>query len=161
MRADLEAVAARAILINLRDAIGEEPDEQLLLDCLEGQTNVFEMAKTLLEMIEAEEGNIEALTAQMAARKERRDRAAKRIEQYRTAIMAMMESGGIDKLPLPEATCSLRKVAPKLIVTDENLLPDELCKITRKPDMAAIRAAGNVAGTAFDNGGVSLTIRRS
>lgn len=161
MRADITAIQAKAILDHLRDEIGEEPDEQLLLDTLEGETDLFEMTRKLLDRIEWAEGDIEVLSAQMAARKERRDRAAKRIEHYRTAIMAMMEAAGLEKLPLPEATCSLRKVAPKIIVTDESLLPDDLCRITRKPDMAAIKAAcGLVPGTAYDNGGTSLTIRR-
>jgi len=46
-------------------------------------------------------------------------------------------------------------------VVDENLLPDELCRITRKPDMAAIKQLETIIpGLAMDNGGTSLTIRR-
>jgi hypothetical protein len=163
MRADLTAIQVKAILTMLRDELGEDPDDQLLLDCLEGETDLFALAHWLLGRIEEDEGVMEALAVQMAARKDRRDRAARRIEAHRTAIMAMMEAGGIDKLPLAEATCSLRRMAPKVIITDESLLPDALCKFTRKPDMAAIKFAaeyGPLPGVSLDNGGVSLTIRR-
>lgn len=163
MRADLTVIQAKALLDHLRDELGEDPDEQLLLDTIEGETDMFEITRKLLNRIEYAEGDIEVLTAQMATRKERRDRAQKRIENFRTAIVAMMEAAGLEKLPLAEATCSLRKLPPKVIVTDETLLPDALCKITRKPDMAAIKVAAENAdlpGIARDNGGLSLTIRR-
>ena len=49
----------------------------------------------------------------------------------------------------------------KPVVVDENLLPDELCRVTRKPDMAAIKQLNElIPGVTMDNGGTSLTIRR-
>lgn len=162
MRVDLTMQQVNAVLLMLGDELAD--DETLKLDTLEGETDLFELVRKLLDAIENAEGEVEVLTAQMAVRKERRDRASKRIEAHRRAIMALMECAGIDKLPLPEATCSLRKLAPKAIITDASLLPDALCKIERKPDMAAIRACPDVtglAGVALDNGGTSLTIRRA
>jgi hypothetical protein len=162
MRYDLTVMQVQAVMAMLGDELAD--DEALKLDTLEGETDLFELVRKLLDAIENAEGEVEILAAQMAARKERRDRAAKRIEAHRRAIMALMECAHIDKLPLPEATCSLRKLAPKAIVTDASLLPDALCKIERKPDMAAIRACPDVTGlpgVALDNGGVSLTVRRS
>jgi hypothetical protein len=163
MRADITAIQVKAIVTHLRDALGEEPDEQLILDTLEGETDAFELARKLLDGIERDEGDCAALISQIQDRNERKARAEKRVAGRREAIMAIMECAGIDKLPLPEATCSLRKVAPKPIVTDPDALPDALCKFTRKPDMAAIKAAAinePLPGVAFDNGGLSLTIRR-
>lgn len=163
MRADITAIQVKAVLTHLRDAIGEEPDEQLVLDTLEGETDAFELVAKLLNGIERDEGDVNALDGQIADRRERRLRCEKRIDGRRDAIMAVMECAGLDKLPLPEATLSIRKVAPKAIVTDAEALPDALCKITRKPDMAAIKAAvisEPLPGVSFDNGGTSLTIRR-
>ena len=162
MRHDLTILQVQAVMAMLGDELAD--DEALKLDTLEGETDLFELCRKLLDRIEDAEGEVEILTAQMAVRKERRDRAAKRVEAHRRAIMALMECAHIEKLPLPEATCSLRKLAPKAIVTDASLLPDALCKIERKPDMAAIRACPDVAGLAgiaLDNGGTSLTIRRA
>lgn len=163
MRQDLTRIQVEAVVTFLRDALGDEPDEQLLLDSLEGETNLFEMCSRILRWIEDDEGIRAALVSQIQDRNDRKARAESRIETYRDGLRALMETAGLDKLPLPEATVTLRKVAPKPIVTDVEQLPDALCKITRKPDMAAIKAAvinENLPGVALDNGGVSLTIRR-
>jgi hypothetical protein len=54
----------------------------------------------------------------------------------------------------------LRRVPPKPIVQDPDAVPDDLCKFTRRPDMAVIRkalAGGQaVSGVAMDNGGVTI-----
>ena len=70
------------------------------------------------------------------------------------------------KLPLPEATVSVRTLQPAPKVVDENLLPDEFVKIqtVRKPDREAIDAAcergEQIPGVVMTNGGASLTVRR-
>lgn len=141
MRPDLTAMQVRAIVTHLRDALGEEPDEQLLLDSLEGQTDLFEMASALLNRIERDEGDKAALTEQMDSRKVRRDRCDARIKARREAIAALMECAGIDKLPLPEATLSLRTVPAKLAVNDASAVPEGFCVPTFKPSMEIINSA--------------------
>jgi hypothetical protein len=162
MRLDLTKIQVESVAAMLRDELAE--DERAYLDTLEGETNLYEITRRLLNEIEADESNINGLAEQIADRAARKQRAGKRIEANRTAIMALIECARLDKLTLPEATLSVRKVPPKPIVTDEAAVPDEFCKITRKPDMAAIKAgveAGRaVSGVTFDNGGVSLTVRR-
>ena len=159
MRHDLTMLQVRAIMAMLGDELAD--DEELKLDTLEGETDLFELTRRLLDRIEQAEGDKAVLVSQIQDRNERKVRAEKRIDAHRTAIMTLMEAAQIDRLPLPEATCSLRKIAPKPVVVDENLLPDELCKITRKPDMAAIKQLETIVpGIAMDNGGTSLTIRR-
>lgn len=159
MRHDLTVLQVKAIMDMLGDELAD--DEELKLDTLEGETDLFELVSRLLERIENAEGDKAALVSQIQDRNERKARAEKRIDAHRTAIMALMETAQLDRLPLPEATCSLRKIAPKPMVVDESLLPDELCRISRKPDMAAIKQLEAVIpGVAMDNGGTSLTIRR-
>lgn len=163
IRPDLTQMQISAVMVHLRDILGEEPDEQLILDSLEGETDAFELVRKLLDRIEREEGDVSALVQQISDRNERKARFEKRREGFRETIMAIMDCAGIDKLPLPEATLTVRKVAPKPIVTNPDALPDALCRITRKPDMAAIKAAvitDPLPGVSFDNGGQSLTIRR-
>lgn len=164
MRIDLTKIQVSAVATMLRDMLGEEPDYQLLADTLEGETDLYEMSGRILNWIEQEEGTQSALKTQIEDRQARKQRSENRVTAHRQALMALLECASLDKLTLPEATLSLRKVPPKPIVTDETAIPDELCRFTRKPDMAAIKAeveAGAVvSGVTFDNGGQSLTIRR-
>jgi hypothetical protein len=71
----------------------------------------------------------------------------------------------LTKLPLPEATLSLRTLKPSPKVVDEEAVPDELCKFVRKPDMEKIKEAVDAhpelpPGVIMSNGGASLTVRR-
>lgn len=141
MRADLTALQVRAVVTMLRDAFGDEPDEQLLLDTLEGETDLFEMARKLLDGIERDEGDKAVLTEQMDVRKVRRDRCDSRNKARRDALMALMDCAGIDKLPLPEATLSLRQLAASIKVNDPAAVPDEYTVPNPKPDLDAIKAA--------------------
>lgn len=159
MRVDLTRAQVSAVVLMLRDQF--EDDEQLLLDTLEGETDLFECARKLLDGIEADEGDKSVLAEQIEARQARKSRADARITARREALAALMEAGGLDKLPLPEATVSLRKVAPKPVVTDADALPDAFCTFVRKPNLSAIKGAETLPpGCALDNGGVSLTVRR-
>lgn len=159
MRIDLTKMQVGAVAAMLRDVLTE--DERLYLDTLEGETDLNECVRQLLNQIEKDEGDQAALQAQIEDRLARKNRAALRVKHNREAIAALLECAQIDKLALPEATVSVRKVPPKPIVTDEAALPDEFCKFSRKPDMAAIKAADTLPpGVTLDNGGVSLTVRR-
>lgn len=162
MRIDLTKAQVSAIALVLRDALSD--DERAYLDTLEGETDLFELVARLLEKIEDDEGLQAALKEQIEARKLRSDRAGERVKHNREAIMALLQCAGLNKLSLPEATLSVRANPPKPMVTDEAAVPDDFCKFTRKPDMAAIKAGMEsgavIAGVSFDNGGQALTIRR-
>lgn len=151
-------VAAVALMLTDCD------DEQLKLDTLEGQTDLFELERYLLGKVEDDEGVIASLAVQIEDRQTRKKAAETRKERRRDAMKALLECAKLDKLVLPEATLSVRDVPPKAIVNDPEAVPDELCKIKRSPDMAAIKAemeSGRaVPGVTLDNGAVSLTIRR-
>ena len=158
-RLDLTRIQVEAIASHLRDQLDD--DERAYLDTLEGETDMFEWVRRLLDRIEADEGMGMALAEQISDRTLRKKRCETRISASREAITALLDCAKLDKLTLPEATVSVRKVAPKLIIVDEAAIPDNLCKLIRKPDMAAIKeSADHVPGTIMDNGGTSLTIRR-
>lgn len=162
MRLDLTKIQVSAVAAMLRDELLE--DERFYLDTLEGETDLYELTRQLLGKIEEDEGAVSVLNSQIEDRQARKVRAGERIKANRQAIAALLECANLDKLTLPEATLSLRRVPPKAIVTDEASVPDEFTKIIRKPDMAAIKAeveAGRaVSGVSFDNGSLSLTVRR-
>jgi hypothetical protein len=162
MRLDLTKIQVEGIAAMLSDELSD--DERAYLDALEGETDLYEWCRRLLERIEEDEGVQAALAEQIGDRTLRKSRAAERVKAARQALTALLECARLDKLVLPEATLSVRDVPPKAIVTDEAAVPDELCKLTRRPDMAAIKAevesGAAVPGVSLDNGGVSLTIRR-
>lgn len=159
MRVDLTRAQVSAVVLMLRDQF--EDDEQLLLDTLEGETDLFEVARKLLDGMEADEGDKAVLSEQIEVRQARKSRADARIKARREALGSLMEAAGVDKLPLPEATVSLRKMAPKPIVTDPDSVPDDFCTFTRKPDLKAIKELEFLPpGCALDNGGTSITVRR-
>lgn len=164
MNVSLTLTQIDALKIMLRDAA--EEDEQLWLDTLEGETDAFELVRAFLNGIEEDEGQAAALTAQMADRKARRDRCEARIEKRREAIMAVMACAKLDKLPLPEATLSLRTLPAKIAVNDPAAVPEEYTRAVPRPDMDAIKAAFSPANDALPNWlrvepeRPSLTVRR-
>lgn len=161
-RLDLTRIQIQAIAAHLHDELGE--DERAWLDLLEGETDLFEWVRRLLGRIEEDDGVQADLAKQIANRTVRKNRAAERVKAARQAIQALLECAKLDKLTLPEATVSVRDVPPKPIVTDEAAVPDDFCKVTRRPDMTAIKsgveAGAEIPGVSFDNGGTALTIRR-
>lgn len=139
-------------------------DEEMKLDMLEGETNVHELIKDLLNGAEEDETIAEAVKLQIETRDARVARLKQRVEARRGAIMGLLSAADLDKLSLPEATLSVRKLKPRPLIQDADALPDHLVKIERKPDAKAIKEAFDkgdiVPGVVPSNGGVSLTIRR-
>jgi hypothetical protein len=139
MRLDLTLVQLNAIRLNLADEFPD--DERGYLDLIEGETDAFEMACKLLDGIESDEGDIAKLKDQMDTRKVRKDRCEARIKARREALIAIMECAGVDKLPLPEATVSLRQLAASVKVNDPAAVPDEYTVPKPVPDLDKIKAA--------------------
>jgi len=166
MRADLTAIQVKALVDHLRDVLGEDLDDQTLLDGLEGETDLFEFASRLLDKIETDEGVKAALVQQIKDRNDRKARAEQRIEHFRETLRGLMETAGVEKLPLPEATVTLRSLDDKLVVTDKEAVADEYKKPKYEPDMEAINGAFADPKKALPNwlrretDRVSLTIRR-
>lgn len=164
MRVDLATSQIAAVRIMLADQF--EDDERGWLDFLEGETDLFEIARRLLDKMEAEEGDREVLTEQMDARKVRRDRCDARIKSLRDSLAALMECAGVDKLPLPEATVSLRQLAASIKVNDPAAVPEEYTVPSPKPNLEAIKAAFTPDSEQLPNwlriepARPSLTIRR-
>jgi hypothetical protein len=152
------------VLDDLNAFLGD--DEQLKLDMLEGETDLFSIIRQLLNENEADEGIILALEEQIGSRQLRKDRAKARIDRRKTAMSQLMDCAQTTKLGLPEATLSLRTLQPRPKVVDVDELPDAFVKISqvRKADNDAIAVAieggATIPGVVMTNGGSSLTVRR-
>lgn len=143
----------------------DEDDQQLLADCLEGETDLYEFASRLLSQNEDDEGVVNALSEQIDDRKTRQERAKKRIASRRDMLMALMDIARIDKLTLPEATVTKRDILPKVIFPNVDLVPDAYCKFDRKLDRDKLKDItdgpdGLPSWATMDNGGRSITVRR-
>jgi hypothetical protein len=143
-----------------------ELDEQLKLSTLEDETELNEIVSALLAQNEDDEGMIEQIKIQIFDRKERIARFERRIESRKNAIISLMDTAQLTKLPLPEATVSLRTLQPRPKVVDPDALPSAFTieTIVRKPDTEAIAAAvergASIPGVVLTNGGASLSVRR-
>lgn len=142
-----------------------ELDEQLKLSTFEGETQLNEIVSLLLAENEDDQGDIAKVKEQIEARRERIARFERRIDSRRDAIISLMDTAQLTKLPLPEATVSVRTLGPRAKVIDEDAVPEHLCKTIYKPDMGLIREALEcgeaVPGVVMTNGSASLTVRRS
>ena len=154
----LTAIQAAAIADFIREQYGD--DEDLIIGMVEGETDAGEMLDGLLAANMADAAMADAIKAQEQQLADRRKRVAARVAARREGIRGLLDTIGLKKWERPLATVSLRDVKPKRVVTDEALVPDEFCKITRSPVMAEINKAPDLPpGVTLDNGGVSLTVR--
>lgn len=165
MRHDLTMMQIAAVRTMLSD-IAADDDERLLLDTLEGETDVFELVRRLLDGIERDEGDAEVLADQIAAREARMRRCKERNTNRRAAIMALMQCAGLKKLPLPEATVTLRDLKPRLAIVSDDAVPDHYQVVKRTPDKKAINAAFESADDLPNwltrtDAGTSLNVRRA
>lgn len=158
-----EAEAARALLANIRDVIGD--DDQAAEDFLEGETGLKETIAAAVEMIgewETFSGALEIRIKEMQARKHRFET---RIEATRAAIAAAMGSVDLTKMTFPEATLTVKATPPKVIISSEVEIPAKFWiaqdpKIDRKALLAALKEGAVIDGASLSTGGTTLQIRK-
>lgn len=139
----------------------KEDDEAWQIS-LESETDINDLLTNIVRQIEDAKALVIGTKDRFEELTKRKQRFEHRVEALRELAFKLMEAAGLPKLELPEATLSIRNVAPSVIITDEESLPDIACKFERKPDKAKIKellASGWVAGATMSNGTKSLTIR--
>jgi len=160
-RLSIEAEAARTLLLNIRDVIGD--DEDAIADAVEGETNFMEAVGGAYDRLAEIEMLDKAIADRRKALGERQERLSSTGERLRTAISVAMATAGIRKVELPEATLSIRANPPRAIPTCEADIPSQFW--TPQPpklDRAALLRAlkeGPVPGASLSNGGETLSIR--
>lgn len=158
----VETEAAKALLANLRDIIGD--DDQAQADAVEGETSLLEAIEAgltrLFELNELHSG----IAALIASLKDRGERFERQRDSIRTAICAAMEAGNIKKHEFPLATISLRSVPPKAEIIDESAIPAKFWKaqdpkLDKKSVLDALKAKEAVPGAVLSNGGLTVSIK--
>jgi len=138
-------------------------DETLRHDMIEGSTEAFDLLSLIVRRVGATKA-LAAGTAEYGKEiAERKARFERRVEAYRTLAVKLLRRANLPKAELPEGTLSVRDGAPKLFISNEDAIPDALCKLTPSPDKTAIRealeAGADVDWAALVPGDPVLTIR--
>lgn len=147
----------------IRAALAEHEDEELFIDCIEGETRLFELVDRIMEDDAEDDARIAAIKIRQDDLRERKARLEKRQKVRRSIVQAALDTAGIRKLERAEYTASLRAVPPGVEIIDPDALPDALVHIKREADKTAIKKAlgeGPVAGARLTNGGETISIRR-
>lgn len=130
---------------------------------LDGETDALDMIDRHLAAAQSDAALAEAIKAQEADLKARRDRIEMRGKAHRDVIRTIMQASGQRKLERPRGTLSLSAARLSLSITDEAAIPTQLCKTVTSPDRAAIKAqleAGEtVPGAELVRGDETLTVR--
>lgn len=167
MRGELDG--ALVTRINLRGQVLDRWPElteevQTLNDSLAGLDDFEEQCLAVLRDAlrrEAMAKGLGGLIEEMQARKRRLDEGAKFL---RVAVLNAIQEAGVPRITAPDMTVSVGRAKPRVVITDEAALPDNLCQITRTPDKTAIAAAlatGDVPGAMLGNPAVFLSVRKS
>jgi hypothetical protein len=140
-------------------------DDQALIDTVSGMSNLPEMVQAVVRSIGDDEALIDGLGEYLNELRVRFDRFKARAQAKRECIEAAMLRADIKKLEFPEATLVLAKRFPKVIVTDESIIPPAYYS-TPAPVLSKSMLAGalkdgiEVPGAMLGNGSMSLTLRR-
>lgn len=182
-----EAQAVTALRASLA-AVGEADDETLLIDSIEGETQLFEIVDLILGRMTDAEVMIEGIDAIEKKLSARRVRYEQRIKSDRALIEQAMSIADLSKIERPSATLSLATRPASLTITEESDIPAQFWKpsaptLDKKALAAAIkdrakaldalpvdpdeRAAAiaalppEIPGACLSNGAPSLTVRRA
>lgn len=158
-----EVAAAKALRDSLR-AITD--DDETVRDTIEGETNLHEAIAGVMGWLRNDEILITGIDRMQETLSARKERLKNRIGYYRAAIEQAMTIGELSTLELPDATLSVRRVAPKLEIVKESDIPAAYWKpqdpaLDRKALADALKAGEAVPGAMLGNGGITLSVRRA
>jgi hypothetical protein len=166
MRIDLDVKQVEYLMRNLMAEVPElAEDEALRLDTLEGNTEGVEVLRKIVVAMAEADAMASGLQATIEQLTERQDRFARKVNGYRSLIQRIMQAADVSKVPLPEATLSMRPGVAKVIITDEDAIPAEFkvtkTEVSRSLLKEALRDGVTVDGAFLSNGEPSLSVRVS
>ena len=134
MTRDLSTALAnhRAAVARIREMY-PDTDEADLADTIEGESNLDQAILATLREALYREAQAEAVQHMIDVLQERQGRFRNTAQAMRATALQAMQETGMDKLSASDMSVSVGTSRPKLVITDETLLPDELCRIKREP----------------------------
>lgn len=148
----------------IAEAEGLEPDDEAVLDTVEGETDLFFVIERTIRLARENETLAGALGGRIKEMQERKARLLEASGKLRSAVAETMLDIGAKSHKFPEFTLTARTTAPGIEITDE-ALPAEYKrdKIALVPDRekidAALEIGADVPGVTRTNGKPSLTVR--
>lgn len=138
-------------------------DEELRLDMIEGETDAKILLEQLVRRMAEANSYDEGIGLYIKELSARRSRMHRRSEVARELMFKIMEAADLPKIELAEATLSIRNGVPKVIITDETLLPEQFVKVERTPKKKeigdALKKGEAVEGALLSNSESTLAIR--
>ena len=159
-----ETEAARRLIEQIRADYPD--DDDLLHDVVEGETDLLEICDWIARKIGEDDAAIAAITQYQDELGQRADRLAKRIESNRVRLAGTLTALDMTKMELPTATLSMRMGKQKVVVTNQDAIPDDYKakRISFTIDKDTIRSridnGESIPGAHLSNAEPSLTIRR-
>ncbi len=124
----------------LRTLLGDDYDDQTFLDTLDGETDAIAIADWLLNKKLDADALADALKAQEAEMKARRERLEARSDAFRGRLLTLLDAMGLAKLERPRATISKQSGRMSVRIINEADIPTQLRKVVSSPDKSAIKA---------------------
>jgi hypothetical protein len=149
-------VAAQLIAFGIDES---DPD---FVELMASETDVLERLRRILRAARHTEAQSKALGEMQAEMRERKTRLDKKADSLRSVVLQALGELGLKKLEAPDFSASVGAPKPRIVITDEAALPDDVCIFSRTPSKTAIREAlaeGPVVGAELSNGEPSLTVR--
>ena len=138
-------------------------DEVALHDTLEGIADAGDFIAFWCRKAREDEAMATGLSTMLADMQMRKQRLLARAEKQRDIAMCLMDAIGETKIVRPDLTISVNAGRQKVLVTDENALPNAYVRIKREPNKLAILEALEqgelVPGATLSNRTSTLTIR--
>src|SRR6185312_13606821 len=138
--------------------------EESLLDSIEGLTELDAAIFSVLRHAAEREAHGKAIAEMIDTLKARKRRLEEGARTIRLAALHAMLEAGFKKLAAPDMTVSVGSGKPKIVIVEEALIPDDLCRVTRassKTDIARALAEGReIPGVTLGNPEPFIVVHR-
>ena len=140
-------------------------DETALFDTLDGMTDLTDQIAELIRSADMDKRFCEAIKLKIQDLNERSSRLMHRADKKRAVCLQAMAEDDIKKIEVFDMTISRRRVAPKVMVIDREIIPQDfieavLVQKVLKADVKAALAAGvEVPGAVLSNASETLSVR--
>jgi hypothetical protein len=132
-----------------------EEDGILKADMIEAETSLLYVMDHLLRTARDARAMSDACHDEMAMITKRQERFDTRNLAMRKLMFFLMDLSGQKRIERPLGTISVANGKPKVIITDENQLPEQFVRIKKEPDKRLIeshlKAGDDVPGAALSN----------
>lgn len=157
-----ETHLARTIIAETRSLVGDEAD--MIENAVEGETNLNEAMALAIERLAELETLMEASSELMQTLKARFDRFADQHTSLKEMLGVALEATGQRRFETPLATISLKRVPPKVEITNEADIPARFWKVPeprldKRAIADALKKDEAVPGCVLGNGGTSIQIK--